>query len=34
LMEAPWIWFSSFGGLFVLFIVQAVAAAVKRHRGR
>jgi hypothetical protein len=34
LMEAPWIWASSFGGLFVLFIIQAVVAAIKRQRNR
>jgi hypothetical protein len=34
LMDAPWVWLSSFGGLAVLFIVQSVAAAVKRRRNR
>jgi hypothetical protein len=34
LMDAPWVWASSFGGLFVLFILQAVVASRKRHRGR
>lgn len=33
-MDAPWVWISSFGGLFVLFVVQSVAAAIKRQRGR
>lgn len=34
LMDAHWVWLSSFGGLFVLFIVQSIAAAVKRQRNR
>lgn len=34
LMDAPWVWISSYGGLVVLFIVQSVAAAVKRQRNR
>ena len=34
LMDAPWVWASSFGGLFVLFIAQALVAARQRHRGR
>jgi hypothetical protein len=33
-MDAPWVWLSSFGGLFVLFIAQSVAAAIKRQRNR
>jgi hypothetical protein len=33
-MEAPWVWISSFGGLFVLFIAQSVVAARERRRGR
>jgi hypothetical protein len=33
-MDAAWVWGSSFGGLFVLFVVQSVVAAVKRERSR
>jgi hypothetical protein len=33
-MDAPWVWASSFGGLFVLFIIQAIVAAQRRHRNR
>jgi hypothetical protein len=33
-MDAPWVWISSLGGLFVLFVVQSIVAAVHRHRGR
>jgi hypothetical protein len=33
-MDAPWVWLSSFGGLFVLFVAQSIAAAIKRERGR
>jgi len=33
-MDAPWVWLSSFGGLFVLFIAQSVAAAIQRQRDR
>jgi hypothetical protein len=33
-MDAPWVWASSFGGLFVLFIIQSIAAANRRHRNR
>ena len=33
-MDAPWVWLSSFGGLFALFVAQAIAAAARRHRGR
>lgn len=33
-MDAGWVWLSSFGGLFVLFVVQSVAAERKRQRGR
>ena len=32
--DAPWVWASSFGGLFVLFIIQAILAANRRHRNR
>ena len=34
LMDAHWIWASSFGGLFLLFIAQSIAAAIKRQRNR
>jgi len=33
-MEAHWVWLSSFGGLFALFIAQSIAAAIKRQRNR
>ena len=33
-MDAPWVWFSSFGGLFALFVAQCIAGARQRHRGR
>jgi hypothetical protein len=33
-MDAGWVWLSSFGGLFVLFLVQSIVAAIKRQRGR
>lgn len=33
-MDAPWVWASSFFGLFVLFIAQSVIAERKRYRGR
>ena len=33
-MDAAWVWLSSFGGLFVLFIAQSIIAAIKRQRGR
>ncbi len=33
-MDAPWVWASSFGGLFALFVVQTLIAARARHRGR
>jgi hypothetical protein len=32
--EAPLVWISSFGGLFVLFIVQSIVAERKRWQGR
>jgi hypothetical protein len=34
LMAAPWIWISSFLGLFVLFVVQCVVAERQRYRNR
>ena len=34
LMDMPWVWISSFGGLFVLFVVQCVVAERKRYRNR
>lgn len=34
LMDAPWVWISSFVGLFLLFVVQCVAGERKRYRGR
>ena len=33
-LDAPWVWASSFGGLFVLFIIQCIAAANQRRRRR
>jgi hypothetical protein len=33
-MDAPWVWGSSFGGLFVLFIIQSIVAANRRGRNR
>ncbi len=33
-MDAPWIWASSFGGLWVLFVVQSIVAGYKRHGNR
>jgi len=33
-MDAPWVWASSFGGLFVLLIIQSIVAAIRRHRSR
>jgi hypothetical protein len=32
--EAPWVWASSFGGLFVLFVVQSIVVARRRRRDR
>ena len=32
--DAPWVWASSFIGLFVLFVVQSVVGSRKRFRGR
>jgi hypothetical protein len=34
LMDAPIVWISSFAGLFVLFVVQSILAAMKRRRNR
>ena len=34
LMDAPWIWASSFGALAVLFVVQSVLAGLKRRGNR
>ena len=33
-LDAPMVWLSSFAALFVLFIVQSVAAERKRYRDR
>jgi hypothetical protein len=33
-MDAPWVWASSFGGLFVLLVIQSIVAANRRHRNR
>lgn len=33
-MDAPWVWLSSFGGLFALLVAQCLVAAGSRHRGR
>ena len=33
-MDSPWIWASSFLALFVLFVVQSIVAARKRHGNR
>jgi hypothetical protein len=33
-MDAPWVWLSSFGGLFALFVAQAIVAAIRRNRNR
>jgi hypothetical protein len=32
--DAPLVWLSSYGGLFVLFVVQCVVAERKRYRNR
>ncbi len=34
LMDSPWIWASSFLGLFVLFVVQSIVAANRRRGNR
>jgi hypothetical protein len=33
-LDAPWVWASSFIGLFVLFIIQAIVGANRRRRNR
>jgi hypothetical protein len=33
-MNAPWVWLSSFIGLFVLFVIQSIVAANQRRRSR
>jgi hypothetical protein len=33
-MDAHWVWASSFGGLFVLLVIQSIVAARVRHRNR
>jgi hypothetical protein len=33
-MDAPWVWASSFGGLFVLFVIQSIVAARRRYSNR
>ncbi len=33
-LDAGWVWLSSFGGLFALFVVQCIVAANSRGRGR
>ena len=33
-MDAPVVWISSLGGLFGLFVVQAIVAGYRRHRNR
>jgi hypothetical protein len=33
-MNAPWVWLSSFIGLFVLFVIQSIVAANQRRRNR
>jgi hypothetical protein len=33
-LDAGWVWLSSFGGLFALFVAQCVVAANRRGRGR
>ena len=33
-LDAPWVWLSSFGGLFLLFITQTVIAERHRYQGR
>ena len=32
--DAPWVWASSFGGLFILFVIQAIVASRRRYRDR
>ena len=33
-MDAPIVWISSFGGLFVLLVVQSIVAAIRRRGNR
>jgi hypothetical protein len=33
-LDAPWVWASSFFGLFALFIIQAIVGANRRRRNR
>ena len=33
-MDSPWIWASSFGALFGLFVIQSLVAANHRRRNR
>lgn len=33
-MDAPWVWMSSFVGLFVLFVIQSIVAANRRRGNR
>ena len=33
-LDAPWVWASSFIGLFVLFLIQCIVAANQRRRNR
>ena len=33
-IDAPWVWLSSFGGLFLLFVVQTMVAERRRFQGR
>lgn len=33
-IDAPWVWLSSFIGLFVLFVIQSIVAANQRRRNR
>lgn len=32
--QAPWVWLSSYGGLFLLFVAQCVLAERRRYRNR
>jgi hypothetical protein len=33
-LDAPWVWASSFIGLFLLFVAQTIVAERKRYRNR
>jgi hypothetical protein len=33
-IDAPWVWISSFVGLFLLFVIQSVVAERRRYQGR